>query len=206
MDSYKTIQKQSENEFVEKKSRFIGHICPISIEADAIAFVNRIKTKHPQATHNCWAYILRENNIQRYSDDGEPQGTAGIPILEVLKKEEIVDVAVVVTRYFGGVMLGAGGLIRAYSHGAKIALDAGERVVMAECAILQILLPYNLYDLFLSMSESYPMKIVKTDYAEEISLIVRVRLDYMENMGNMLTELSSGSIKPEIINRTFAQI
>lgn len=121
--SYRTITKEADAEFTERRSRFIGHAMPVSSEEDALAFVAMIKEQHGDATHNVWAYNLK-NGRQRYSDDGEPQGTAGPPVLEVLQKERLVDAAVVVTRYFGGVLLGAGGLVRAYSHGAKLALEA----------------------------------------------------------------------------------
>ena len=104
-------------EFVERKSRFIGHIAPVRDEAEALDFLSRIRAEHRDASHNVFAYILRENGVKRMSDDGEPQGTGGVPVLEVLEREGLTDVAVVVTRYFGGILLGAGGLVRAYSHG-----------------------------------------------------------------------------------------
>lgn len=117
---YTTLAGYGEDEFVEKRSRFIGYAAPVSTEAEAVAFVNSIRERHREATHNVYAYILREGQIKRYSDDGEPQGTAGIPVLDVLQKAGIVDAVVVVTRYFGGTLLGAGGLVRAYTEGAAI--------------------------------------------------------------------------------------
>ena len=125
--AYITIREYGEDSFIEKKSEFIGYAKRVENEEEAKAFVAEIKSKHKQARHNCWAYVIGENmGIQRYSDDGEPQGTAGIPILEVMKKSDITDCAVVVTRYFGGVKLGAGGLIRAYSGAVAQALaEAG---------------------------------------------------------------------------------
>ena len=123
--SYITIRNSGEDRFEEKKSEFIGYAKRVENEEDAKAFVSEIKNLHKQATHNCFAYIIGENmNIQRYSDDGEPQGTAGIPILEVMKKSNVTDCAIVVTRYYGGVLLGTGGLNRAYTKGASIAIRA----------------------------------------------------------------------------------
>lgn len=131
METYRTIQNEAEDSFVERKSRFIGYVKPVKTEEEALAFITRIKKKHWDASHNVYAYSLREGGIKRYSDDGEPQGTAGIPVLDVLQKSEVTDACVVVTRYFGGVLLGAGGLVRAYSHGASIALKAGGVITMA---------------------------------------------------------------------------
>ena len=125
MSNYKTLHKFGVDEYIVEKSTFIGYAKPIKTEEEAIEFVNEIKKKHKDATHNVWAYTVGKTmNIQRYSDDGEPQGTAGIPILEVMKKQGITDCAVVVTRYFGGILLGTGGLTRAYTQGASIAIKS----------------------------------------------------------------------------------
>lgn len=206
MEVYKTVEFKAEDEFIERKSRFIGAICPVTTEDQAQAFVNERKNEHWDATHNCWAYIVRDTNAQRYSDDGEPQGTAGIPILEIMRKEEIFNAAIVVTRYFGGTMLGAGGLIRAYSHGAKIALEAGHIITMAECDIIGITLPYPIYDRFISATESYPMLILDTEYTDNVSLKIRLRKDYMEKMTKTVTELTSGSVEIDILGEEFAPI
>ena len=138
MQEYKTIGARASDEFVEKKSRFIGHICPVTMQQEALDFIQSLKTKYWDATHNVYAYVLRDGQIRRYSDDGEPQGTAGIPTLDVLLKEGLTDCCVVVTRYFGGTLLGAGGLVRAYSHACKLAVDAGGVVTMALCTTLLI--------------------------------------------------------------------
>ena len=142
---YRTIRAAASAEFVEKRSRFIGYISPVTTQQDAIAFIDSIKSKHWDATHNVPAYIIREGNICRFSDDGEPQGTAGMPALNVLQKEELTDCVLVVTRYFGGILLGGGGLVRAYSHAAKIAVDAGGIVTRAECSIVKIRCDYTFY-------------------------------------------------------------
>ena len=131
MKSYSMIKEYKAASFVERKSRFISYTMPVYTEEEAICFLNSIRKKHYDATHNCYAYILGENSeIQRSSDDGEPSGTAGIPILEVLKKESLTNTIVVVTRYFGGIMLGAGGLIRAYTEGAAQVINASGAIAV----------------------------------------------------------------------------
>ena len=131
--SYKTLRAENSAEFVINKSRFIGYGCPCETEEEALAFLARIRQKHKDATHNCYAYIIGLNSgIMRYSDDGEPGGTAGMPIIEVMKARGVVNCAVVVTRYFGSILLGAGGLVRAYAQGSKAALDAAERLLKGQ--------------------------------------------------------------------------
>lgn len=142
---YRTIRAAASAEFVEKRSRFIGYISPVTTQEDAAAFIDSIRSKHWDATHNVPAYIIREGNICRFSDDGEPQGTAGMPALNVLQKEGLTDCVLVVTRYFGGILLGGGGLVRAYSHAAKLAVDAGGTVTRAECSIVKIRCDYTFY-------------------------------------------------------------
>lgn len=206
LESYKTIAQLGINEFTERKSRFIGAVKPVSTEDEAVTFIEEKKTEYWQATHNCWAYIIREPVAQRYSDDGEPQGTAGIPILEVMKKEEIYNAVIVVTRFYGGVQLGAGGLIRAYSQGAKIALDAGKIVVMANCILSEITLPYPLYDRFLSLTEDFPMTTIDTTFTEDVTLEIRLRSDYQPRLEKILTELSAGEISPKVTGEVFAPV
>ena len=123
-DSYRTVRQSAADEFVEKKSRFIGHACPVTSEAQARAFIDQMRTTYWDASHHVYAYVVRSGGVTRFSDDGEPSGTAGMPVLEVMRRQQVQDVVVVVTRYFGGILLGAGGLIRAYAKGAKAGLDA----------------------------------------------------------------------------------
>lgn len=144
MAVYKTVMKEASDSFVEKKSRFIGWCMPAATEEEAQSFIQKIKSQNREASHNVYAYALK-NGIVRYSDDGEPQGTAGIPVLDVLQKAGIVDTAVVVTRYFGGILLGGGGLVRAYSHSASIAVAAAVPVIMRECLILELRCDYSRY-------------------------------------------------------------
>ena len=130
MNTYKTVRGFAFDELVEKRSRFIGYCKPVKTQDEAIAFINEIKSKHWDARHNVYAYVIRDEGISRYSDDNEPQGTAGIPVLDSIRKRGITDCVVVVTRYFGGVLLGAGGLVRAYSAAAKLGIDAAGEMEM----------------------------------------------------------------------------
>lgn len=142
---YITVRKEAADEFIERKSRFIGSCKPVKTEQEALDFISGLKSKYWDASHNVYAYVLRENGIQRFSDDGEPQGTAGIPVIETMKKAGIVDAVVVATRYFGGILLGGGGLIRAYSHTGTIALAAAEKIIMRECLLMSVSCDYSLY-------------------------------------------------------------
>ena len=143
--NYYTVSEAAEASFIEKRSEFIGYIAPVKTDEEAVNFINTIKAKHRKAKHNVYAYILRKDNISRYSDDGEPQGTAGVPVLDVLQKRGLTDVCVVVTRYFGGILLGGGGLVRAYSHAASLACDAAHTMDMCLCHRLKICTDYGMY-------------------------------------------------------------
>lgn len=145
MEDYKTVLNNAEAEMIERKSRFIGYCRPVKTQEEAVEFINEIRAMHRQATHNVYAYVLRKDNIMRYSDDGEPAGTAGVPVLEVIKKEGLTDICVVVTRYFGGILLGAGGLVRAYGKSAKIGIDAAIRAEKIYCDLYLIRCDYSTY-------------------------------------------------------------
>ena len=141
---YKTVLRASETEFIEKKSRFIGRCFPVRDEAEAMEKLNGVRKAHFDATHNCWAYAL-SNGGQRFSDDGEPGGTAGMPIMDTIIKRGMKDVLIVVTRYFGGILLGSGGLVRAYSKSASDALNAAGCGVMSPCKVLEFSVDYSRY-------------------------------------------------------------
>lgn len=200
---YRTVKKEACDEYVIKHSRFIGYCCPVSSKEEAEAFVASIKSKHWDATHNVYAYIIREGNIKRYSDDGEPQGTAGVPVLSVLEKEDVCDTCVVVTRYFGGILLGGGGLVRSYSHTAKIALDKSEIITMAKAKELRIVCDYNFYGKLEAFLRSENIVILNSDFADSVALSVRVKDDMYGIFTKKLTELSNGKICPEIVNENF---
>lgn len=204
MDEYQTLRTPASEEFTEKRSRFIGHSQPVSTQEEAIAFIDGIKTKHRDATHNVFAYLLRKGQLERYSDDGEPQGTAGIPVLDVLRKRGVVDCAVVVTRYFGGVLLGAGGLVRAYSHAAALALDAAGIVTMAHCTILEISCDYSFYGKLAVCIPEWGGIAEDTQFGGEVIVRVRIRAELAAIFCEKLTDTSNGRFQAVRIGECFA--
>lgn len=191
---YKTIAGRCEARFIEKKSEFIGYLAPVSTEEEAVKFVAEIRALHPKARHNCYAYILRENNTARHSDDGEPQGTAGAPIFEVLRKEGLTDVACVVTRYFGGILLGAGGLTRAYAKAAKDAVSAAQIKLPAEAILLEISLDYSLYGRLAAIFAEFGAKVHSEDFSEQVKTAVHVRAELCEELKKRLVDVCSGKV------------
>lgn len=191
--NYFTISKPASDSFIEKKSEFIGYIAPVKTNDEAVAFINQIKAMHRKARHNVYAYILREDNISRYSDDGEPQGTAGVPVLEVLQKRGLTDVCVVVTRYFGGILLGGGGLLRAYSHAASIACDAAHIMDMRLCHRLTIKTDYNLYGKINYILPNFDVIIVNSDFADAVTLEILVMSEKLDALRKELTEVTNDS-------------
>lgn len=191
---YKTINGSAEDRFIEKKSEFIGYIRHTETEAEAIAFVNEIRAMHRKATHNCYAYILRDNNTARHSDDGEPGGTAGVPIYEVLRKEGLTDVTCVVTRYFGGVLLGAGGLVRAYTQGAKIAVEASEILNMCSAVKAELSLEYPLYGKIGKTLTDYDVRTEKEDFEADVKITLYIRSEDFEGFSSSLIDLCNGNI------------
>ena len=191
---YKTIYKYGKDETIINKSRFIGYAMPIETEEDALEFVQEIKTKHRDATHNVYAYVLgKDSNVQRFSDDGEPSGTAGIPALEVLKKEDLRNTVVVVTRYFGGVKLGAGGLIRAYTRGAKIGIEAGIIIDMVLHTKVKIRMDYTSYGSVENylMTEEYIVD--ESIFDEAVNTFVYVEDSKLEEFYKIIADLTSGT-------------
>lgn len=191
---YKTIAGRCEARFIEKKSEFIGYLAPVSTEEEAVKFVAEIRALHPKARHNCYAYILRENNTARHSDDGEPQGTAGAPIFEVLRKEGLTDVACVVTRYFGGILLGASGLTRAYAKAAKDAVSAAQIKLPAEAILLEISLDYSLYGRLAAIFAEFGAKVHSEDFSEQVKTAVHVRAELCEELKKRLVDVCSGKV------------
>lgn len=200
---YRTIGKQASDEFVEKKSRFIGYIKPATTQEEAVAFINEIKSKHWDARHNVYAYVLRDGQTRRYSDDGEPQGTAGIPVLDVLLKENLTDCVVVATRYFGGTLLGMGGLVRAYSHTAKIAVDAGGIITMKLCKALRICCDYNFYGRLNSLIPECGGVIDGTDFADSVTVTFKMPVDGVDDFERKLVDLSLGKFRSEELGEEF---
>lgn len=203
MEEYKTIEFEANDSFIEKKSRFIGYAKPVKTSDEAVEFINAIKSKHWDATHNVYAYVLRDNNIQRYSDDGEPNGTAGIPMLDVLLKEGLVDVCVVGTRYFGGTLLGAGGLVRAYSHTSKIAVNAGNIIAMAECSVMESVVDYGFYERMNNLLNEYNANVINTDFADKIKIVFSVREDRQKAIEDKLIDISNGKYNTKYLTKKF---
>ncbi len=195
---YKTVLEPAQAEFVEKKSRFIGHIAPVSSEEEALAFIQEKKSKYWDATHNVYAYILREGGVKRFSDDGEPQGTAGIPSLDVLQKAGITDVVTVVTRYFGGTLLGAGGLVRAYSHGVKVALDAAHIMNMRVCCQVELETDYSLYGKITYILPKYPLVVEDTQFGVAVKIILTIAADWYDRFKRELDDLTNATVFPYI--------
>ena len=197
LDSYKTIRAEALDEYIVKKSRFIGHIRPVTTQDEALSFIQEISKKHWDATHNVYAYILREGGVKRFSDDGEPQGTAGIPVLDVLEKSGVTDCAVVVTRYFGGIMLGAGGLVRAYSHSASIALEAGGIIMMQECSKCHLVCDYNRYGRISGLIPSCGGVTDDTEYGADVTLRFHIPPEKLPEFEKQLADATCGAITCE---------
>ena len=198
---YKTIARRCESRFIEKKSEFIGYLCPVQTEEQAVAFIEEIRAMHRTATHNCYAYILRENNAARHSDDGEPGGTAGVPIYEVLRKEGLTDVCCVVTRYFGGVLLGAGGLVRAYTKGAKDAVDAAQIKCMAEAVKLAVTVDYGLYGRLAQVFADFDARVEDERFADNVRIVLHIRAENSQELTDKLVDVCNGAVSVEEIEK-----
>lgn len=203
MQEYKTVENEACDSFIEKKSRFIGYVKPVVTQQEAVDFINSIKSRHWDATHNVYAYVLRENNIQRYSDDGEPSGTAGVPVLDVLLKGELVDVCVVATRYFGGTLLGAGGLVRAYSHTSKIAVEAGNIITMAQCNVMELSVDYSFYERANILLSDFGANIIDTQFTDRITITFSVKENCVSLLQEKITDISNGKYNLVFIKSKF---
>ena len=191
--NYYTVSEAAEASFIEKRSEFIGYIAPVKTDEEAVNFINTIKAKHRKAKHNVYASILRKDNISQYSDDGEPQGTAGVPVLDVLQKRGLTDVCVVVTRYFGGILLGGGGLVRAYSHAASLACDAAHTMDMCLCHRLKICTDYGMYGKLTYILPNFETITVNSDFADSVTLELLVLSKKLSALISEITEITNGS-------------
>ena len=183
-----------EDEFVEKKSRFIGRVWPVETEEEALAKIAEMKKQHYDATHNCWAYVLK-SGAMRFSDDGEPGGTAGNPMMQVLQKENLFNVCCVVTRYFGGTLLGAGGLVRAYTKGAKIAVDAAGKSMKRVWSVLYIPCPYSFYERVKLETEAFGGVIRDTQFGAEVELEILVAQPKAQEFLDKILDMTSGTVE-----------
>ena len=194
---------EGEDEYVEKRSRFIGHVWRVESEAEAKARIEETRKRHYDARHNCWCYVIREGNILRYSDDGEPQGTGGQPMLNVFLREEVQNVCCVVTRYFGGILLGAGGLTRAYGGTAKLALNKAGLSRMQLWSTLEVPCSYSLYERMRLLVEEAGGTVADTDFGADVVLTVELPTGLVEEFTAKVTELSAGSIEPLVADEAF---
>lgn len=194
---YKTIRGEALDSIVIEKSEFIAKIAPVATSEEAAAFIDSVKAEHRRARHNCYAYTLREGFETRYSDDGEPSGTAGTPILDVIQKSGLSDVCIVVTRYFGGILLGKGGLTRAYSSAAARAVAAAELKIMCDAREISLNMEYPLYDRVLRLLPEFEVKILDQSFEAAVKMRVLCREELCEGFVVGITELSNGQIKVE---------
>ena len=206
MTSYLVPAGYGAGEYTEKRSRFIGQLWPVESEAEALERIAAVKKEHYDARHNCFAYIVREGGTVRYGDDGEPQGTAGQPILAVLNGAALQNVCCTVTRYFGGVLLGTGGLVRAYTAAAKAALDAAGVSRMAQWYCERIACPYPMYERIRRLLEQHEAVVENADYGTDVTLDVLVRADCAADFDKALRELSAGAVAAERSGERFCGV
>lgn len=194
MEEYLVPTGYGEDEFTEKRSRFIGRIWLVETEEEALSKIQEMKKQHYDATHNCWAYIIHGGAV-RFSDDGEPGGTAGMPMLQVLQREGLNNVVCVVTRYFGGILLGAGGLVRAYTRGAKIAVDAAGKSIKRVWTVLYVPCPYSFYERVKLEIEAFGGILRSTDFGAEVDMEILFPQANAQLFSDRLTDLTSGTVE-----------
>ena len=194
MTEYLVPTHDADAEFVERRSKFIGHIFRTETEEEAIARLKQMREKYWDATHNVYAYIIRDG-ATRFSDDGEPGGTAGMPVLQVLQREGMFNITCVVTRYFGGILLGAGGLVRAYAHGAKIALDAAGKSMKRIWTNVYLPCPYNWYERIKLEVAAFGGIVRNTDFGADVSFDLLLPQTQVQPFLARVTDLSAGTIE-----------
>ena len=206
MNEYFVPAAYGEAEFVEKRSRFIGRVWRTETEAEALARIQEMREKHWDATHNVYAYIIRDGGAMRYSDDGEPSGTSGQPVLGVFRSKEIFNVCCVVTRYFGGVLLGAGGLVRAYSHTAALALERSGIAAMRLWRVLSMSVPYNLYERVKKLCQAQGAVLEREEFGAAVELQLLLPDALYGDFSQKLQDLSAGSVQPKDLGTRFTDI
>lgn len=200
---YTTLEHEGEDEFTEKRSVFIGHAIPVKSEEEAQAYIKKQKSCYSDATHNVWAYMMKGEIVARYSDDGEPQGTAGVPVLDTIRKSGVTDAVVVVTRYFGGILLGAGGLVRAYSHAAKLALDAAHIITYEQYTVLELVCTYSDYQRYQAELPRFGAVIDDTVFTDRVTLSFAVKNNVVPSLLSRIREMSGGRDEPEVKGNRF---
>lgn len=191
-ECYKTVASAGESLLVEKKSKFITHVMPVSDETAALEFLQKMRSEYSDATHNVYAYVIDENNIFRYSDDGEPGGTAGMPVLDTIRKEGLVDVAVVVTRYFGGTLLGTGGLVHAYGAACRTGLENAGIVTRILCRLVTVRVDYTMVGKMQYKITTDGYILEETVYDNEVEFRLCLKKDEVEKFTEDITELTCG--------------
>jgi len=202
MDEYLVPSGFGEDEFIEKKSRFIGRIWQVETEEEALAKIQEMKKQHYDATHNCWAYIIRDGAV-RFSDDGEPGGTAGMPMIQVLQREQLYNVVCVVTRYFGGILLGSGGLVRAYTKGAKIAVDAAGKSMKRVWSVLYLPCAYTYYERVKLEVAAFGGIIRDTQFTQEVELEILLAEADTEAFLDRLTDMTAGTVEAMVTGKEY---
>lgn len=200
---YTTLEHEGEAEFVEKKSVFIGHAAPVKSEEEAQAYVKKLKNQYMDARHNVWAYMMKGEIVARYSDDGEPQGTAGVPVLDTIRKSGVTDAVVVVTRYFGGILLGAGGLVRAYSHTAKLALEAANIITYEQYTELELVCSYSDYQRYLPELPRFGAVIDDTAFTDSVRISFAVKNTVVDDLSLRVREMSGGRDEVRVVGKRF---
>ncbi len=204
VENYYTVADLGVDEYVEKHSRFIATVVPIQSQDEATKTIEAIRSKYWDAKHNVYAYTLLDGNIKRYSDDGEPSGTAGVPVLNILEKSELKNVLVVVTRYFGGILLGTGGLVRAYSHTAKLGVEKAKIVKRCLCDILSLEINYTLLGKVQNYIEQRNIKINSTSYEDDVKIEVGLAVKFKDTFIKEIIELTDGQISYKEIGQAYA--
>ena len=194
MDEYLVPTDFGQDEFVEKKSRFIGRVWPVATEAEALEKIQDMKKQHYDANHNCWAYVIKDGPM-RFSDDGEPGGTAGNPMMQVLQRENLYNVVCVVTRYFGGILLGAGGLVRAYTKGAKIAIDAAGKSMKRVWSVLYVPCPYSYYERMKLEIEAFDGVLRDTQFGAEVELEILIAQPKAQAFLDRVVDMTAGTVE-----------
>lgn len=202
-DYFVPFAAYGEDKFEEKRSKFTGRLWRVETAEEAVSRIKEMRETYWDATHNCYAYILREGNVMRYSDDGEPQGTAGMPILEVLRHEQLENCLCVVTRYFGGVLLGTGGLVRAYTKGAQIAVASAGVQRMSLFSVALIACPYNLYEMVLHLLPNHDCAVEQTDFGADVTLTVTLPAGGEQKLNVALAEATAGQVYAEVMETRF---
>ena len=203
-DTFFTITNSGTDEIVEKKSRFIGYAEPVASEEEALAFIEKIRKKHYDARHNCYAFAIgNENTLLRFSDDGEPSGTAGKPILEVITGNQVVDICIVVTRYFGGTLLGTGGLVRAYTEAAKVALNAAGIKKKYKIKEVDITTNYNDSGKISYLLNNEDVIIAGTEYTENVRFTALIPVEAVDMLIKKITETTAARAEISVKDERF---